>query len=149
MKTYVEFRSTLFPPYEGEELETNPGIFGKRLAEFIYAGLNENGFSPREPLGEDWGWLVELENDSFKLSIGCGNYEEYENGFLCFIEPHKPVIRKFLFFGKIDTTERVSALQKAVDKILRSESAITDVRWYTHEEFNGLSIVDKVENDFD
>jgi hypothetical protein len=35
MLTYVEFRSGNFPPYEGEEQESNPGIFGKRLAEFL------------------------------------------------------------------------------------------------------------------
>ncbi len=147
MKTYVEFRSSAFPPYDGEDSETNPGIFGKRLAEFIFTGLKENGFSPLEPLGEDWGWLVEIKNDSFKLSVGCGNYEEYENGFLCFIEPHTPIIRRFLFFGKVDTTERVNSLQKALDTVLRAEPAITDIRWSTHEEFNRLGA--EGENNFD
>ncbi len=31
MKTQVEFRSTKFPPYEGEEEEINPGLWGRRL----------------------------------------------------------------------------------------------------------------------
>ena len=33
MKTQVEFRSDKFPPYEGEEEQINPGLWGKRLAE--------------------------------------------------------------------------------------------------------------------
>ena len=33
MKTQVEFRSAKFPPYEGEEEEINPGLWGRRLTE--------------------------------------------------------------------------------------------------------------------
>jgi hypothetical protein len=38
MKTHVEFVSNAFPAYPGEEDEINPGIWGKRLAEFIHEG---------------------------------------------------------------------------------------------------------------
>ncbi len=33
MKTQVEFRSSKFPPYDGEHEQINPGLWGKRLAE--------------------------------------------------------------------------------------------------------------------
>ena len=33
MKTQVEFRSSKFTPYEGEQEQINPGLWGKRLAE--------------------------------------------------------------------------------------------------------------------
>ena len=32
MKTQVEFRSKKSPPYDGEEEQINPGLWGKRLA---------------------------------------------------------------------------------------------------------------------
>jgi len=35
MKTQVEFRSSKFPPYEGEQEQINPGLWGKRLAEYL------------------------------------------------------------------------------------------------------------------
>jgi len=35
MRTHVEFTSTAFPAYPGEDQEINSGIFGKRLAEFF------------------------------------------------------------------------------------------------------------------
>lgn len=35
MKTHVEFRSDKFSAYEGEEEEINPGIWGKRLVEYL------------------------------------------------------------------------------------------------------------------
>ena len=33
VKTQVEFRSRKFPPYEGEQEQINPGLWGIRLAE--------------------------------------------------------------------------------------------------------------------
>jgi hypothetical protein len=136
MKTHVEFRSTAFPPYEGEEDEINPGRYGKRVAELLIGGLNRRGFKAFQPHPQDWGWRVEIENDGFPLWIGVGNYEEYPDGFLCFIEPHKPTIRKVLFFGKINTSRRVAALQKAIDEVLSAEPTINSIRWWTYDEFH-------------
>jgi hypothetical protein len=136
MKTHVEFRSTKFPPYDGEEDEINPGRFGKRVAAFLANGLTREGFKIDELIAEDWGWVIPIVNPDFRLWIGCGNYDEYSDGdgFLCFIEPHKPVIWKF--FRKIQTEERIDALRIAMDKVLSSESGITDVKWWSHDEFN-------------
>ena len=135
MKTYVEFRSNEFPPYEGEEEETNPSRYGKRVAEFLVRGLKDKGFEPLEPLAEDWGWKVPIKNDGFKLWIGCGNYDEYPDGFLCFIEPHDRAIRRFPFLWKVDTSAKVSALQAAIDQVLSVNPSIRDKRWWSHEEF--------------
>jgi hypothetical protein len=132
----VEFRSTAFPPYEGEEDEINPGRYGKRVAELLIRGLKQKGFQPSEPLSEDWGWRVTIQNDGFPLWIGVGNYDEYPDGFLCFIEPHKPTIRKFLFLGNIETSAQVISLQNAIDEVLSAEPAINNKRWWTYDEFN-------------
>ena len=43
MKTQVEFRFSKFPPYEGEQEQINPGLWGKRLAEYFVQKLSEKG----------------------------------------------------------------------------------------------------------
>jgi hypothetical protein len=134
MLTYVEFRSDAFPPYDGEAEEINPGRFGKRLAEYLSAELGRRGEKVGELFTEDWGWVVPIENDGFALWIGVGNYEEYPDGFLCFIEPHTEYVRKLL--RKIPTRERVVELQRRVDEALVAHVGIRDVKWSTHEEFN-------------
>ena len=134
MKTQVEFRSEAFPAYESEAQDINPARYGKRLAEFLSAGLRTRGFEPEELVAEDWGWILPIKNDGFKLWIGCGNLEENPGGFLCFIEPHEPMIRKL--FKKIDTKARVEALQKAMDDVLAESAGIRDKKWWTFEEFN-------------
>jgi hypothetical protein len=140
MKTHVEFRSNDFPPYEGEENEINPGRYGKRVAEFLVRGLREKGFVPLEPIAEDWGWVVPIENDGFKLWIGCGNYDEYPDGFLCFIEPHHPTIRPIPYLWKVDTSLRIEALREAMDQLLGANPGVRDRRWWTYDEFNGPGV---------
>jgi hypothetical protein len=137
MQTHVEFRSDRFPPLDGEEERVNPGLWGKRLADFLREGLHNQGFETGEPIAEDWGWVVPVLNAPFRLWIGCGSYQQYPDGFLCFIEPHTPSIRKL--FKKIDTRERIAALQRAMDKVLTEEAGIRAKRWWTHEEFNNQS----------
>lgn len=129
MRTNVEFRSGAFPPHPGEEESTNPGRWGKGVAQYLRAELSARGFPGGEPRPEDWGWVVPIDNAEFDLWVGCGNYEEYPDGFLCFIEPSKPFVRRLL--RKISTVDRIEALAAALDDALRSHSAVRDVRWWT------------------
>ncbi len=107
MRTHLSFRSDDFPACEGEDAAVNPGRHGKRLADFLAAGLPAHGFAATSVGAEDWGWMVELENEAFPLWIGCGNDDDVDNGFLCFIEPSKPFVRKW--FSRIPTEPVVEA----------------------------------------
>jgi hypothetical protein len=135
MKTRVDFRSHNFPPYGSEEEDVNPGRYGKRLAEFLVRKLQTKGFEPREPLAEDWGWLIPIKNGGFRLWIGCGNLDGEADAFLCFIEPHTPRIRRFPFLWTIDASRPVEQLQTALNQILSAEPTIRETRWWTEAEF--------------
>jgi hypothetical protein len=137
MQTHVEFRSDRFPALEDEEKLINPDLWGKRLADFLGEGLREQGFETNEPTPEDWGWVIRVINEPYSLWIGCGHYQEYPDGFLCFIEPHKPFIRKF--FKLIDTRERIGTLQQAMDRVLSEDAGIRAKHWWSYEEFNNPS----------
>jgi hypothetical protein len=127
MKTNVEFKSDKFPPYDGEEDEINPGLWGKRLAEYLQNNLPLHGINVICIGAEDWGWMVELENEEFPLWIGCGHQYGEKNEFLCFIEPSKPFIRKW--FKKIDTKDKVNRVINALANVLESDSDIRDIKW--------------------
>jgi hypothetical protein len=137
MLTHVEFVSTAFPPYDGESEQINPGRFGRRLGEYLASQLNERGIAVGAPVAEDWGWLLPIENEEFELWIGVGNYEEYSDGFLCFIEPHTEYVRKL--WRKVRTRERVEAVQKQIDQALRAHPDVRDVKWWTYEDFHRSS----------
>ncbi len=135
MRTHVEFGSTEFPAYQGEDEEVNPGRFGKRLAEWLATTLRAHGFKVMRVGAEDWGWRVDLENEGFPLWVGCGNYEEFENGFLCFIEPSKPFARKWL--SKVDTSPTVERLASALEAALRQRDDVLRLRWWSDDEVSG------------
>lgn len=55
MKTQVELRSFKFPRYKGEEKQINPGVWGRRLAEYLVQKLSEKGIQTDEIIAEDCG----------------------------------------------------------------------------------------------
>jgi hypothetical protein len=132
LKTHVEFKSDKFPPYDMEEDEVNLGRWGKCLAEYMASKLKTNGVSVGNTYPEDWGWAIPVEGKSVSMWIGCGNYEEYSNGFLCFIEPSKPIVKKW--FKKVDISDEIKLLHNVIDQILKSDDDIMDVKWWSENE---------------
>ncbi len=127
MKTKVEFRSSKFPPYEGEEEQINPGLWGKRLAEYLAQKLAERGIETEELVAEDWGWYIPVRNDEFQLALCCGHQNGNDDEFLCFTDPSTPVVKKL--FRKIDAAPQLMRLTEALQQILSSDPEIRDVVW--------------------
>jgi len=127
MKTQVEFRSSKFPAYEGEEEQINPGLWGKRLAEFLVQKLEERGIATEEMIAEDWGWYVPVRNEGFRLAVCCGHQNGDDDEFLCFTDPGKPIVKRL--FKKIDATAQLKRLTDALQQILASDPDIKDVVW--------------------
>ncbi len=127
MKTQVEFRSSKFPPYEGEEEQINPGLWGKRLAEYLAQKLAEKGIVTEEMVAEDWGWYVPVRNEGFRLALCCGHQNGDDDEFVCFTDPSTPIVKTFL--KKIDATAQLTLLTEALQQILTSDPEIRDVVW--------------------
>ena len=127
MKTQVEFRSSKFPPYDGEEEEINPGLWGKRLAEYLVQKLADLGVETEDIVAEDWGYYVPVRNEGFELALCCGHQNGDDDEFLCFTEPSKPIVKKL--FKKVDATIQLSRLTEALEKILSSDPDIREIVW--------------------
>lgn len=127
MKTEVTFRSDKFPAYDREEDQINPGLWGKRLAEYLVEKLAGTGVETEEPIPEDWGWYIPIKNDRFRLAICCGHQNGDDDEFLCFTDPATPIIRKL--FKKIDATEELGRVTTELERILSADSEIRDVEW--------------------
>ena len=122
MKTHFEFRSAKFPPYDGEEDEINPGVWGRRLAEYLVEKLLAAGIETEAPIAEDWGWYVPVRNDRFRLAICCGHQSGDDDEFLCFTDPSTSQVRKG--FKKIDVTAELTRLTEAIHQILSTDPEI-------------------------
>ena len=127
MKTQVTFRSDKFPPYDGEQDRINPGLWGKRLAEYFVEKLKGTGIETEAIIPEDWGWYIPIKNGGFRLAICCGHQDGDDDEFLCFTEPATPIVKKW--FKTIDATEPLGRLVAAMEKILASDPDIRNVEW--------------------
>lgn len=133
MRTHIEFRSSKFPPYEGEEQASNSGLWGQRLAEYLRQKLPEQGIATREIYVEDWGWVVPLHHEAFPMWIGCGRCQEHEDAYLVFIHPSTPTVRKW-WLKKVDTRADVARVADALDRVLATDPDIRDRRWRAEDE---------------
>ena len=127
MKTQVEFKSARFPPYEGEEEQINPGLWGKRLAEYLAQKLAELDIETQDIVAEDWGYYLPIRNQGFPLGICCGHQDGEDDEFVCFTEPGKPIVKQF--FRKLDATSQLTALTASLAEILGSDPDIREVVW--------------------
>ena len=127
MKTQVEFRSAKFPPYEGEEEQINPGLWGQRLTEYMVGKLSDQGIETGEMYAEDWGWYLPIQIGEAGLGLCCGHQDGDDDEFVCFTEPSTPIVKKL--FRKTDVTAELTRLTGAMQEILSSDPEISDVVW--------------------
>lgn len=66
------FKSSAFELQGAEDELTNPGRFGKSLAEWLSMELEKLNYKV-EVVPEDWGWCVVCERSDYLLWVGCGN----------------------------------------------------------------------------
>jgi hypothetical protein len=125
MRSHLEFRS-------GTLRDAAAPDGGEAVAQLLAKALPGHGFTVERVFAEDWGRCVAIANRDFPLWIGCGGYAEYSDGMLCFIEPSRPVIRKWL--RRIDVSARVEALADAMERILADSGRARDLRWWSPEE---------------
>ena len=127
MRTQAEFRSSKFPPYEGEEEQLNPGVWGRRLGEYLVDGLPSHGMRVEPIIAEDWGWYIPLELDGVRLAVCCGHQDGDAEEFVVFTDPSRPTGRRGL--RKVDVTAQLTALTDALAEILTADPGIRDVVW--------------------
>lgn len=116
MKTLFKFKSADFPEYVDREDSIRPGLYGRRLAEFMSTKLAGAGYRVLGIFPEPDGWIVELENANFPLRVACCSFIDAPGTYICAIDPAKAFVR--LWFERIPTMEIVGPLGDAVEKIL-------------------------------
>ena len=128
MRSHIEFRSEALLKADAPSRD----VHGQSVANLLADQLPQHGYEIIEVAPEDWGWRVQLKNETFPLWIGCGHYEEYPDGHMCFIEPSKPYVRRWL--KRVDTGEVIEPLATAIERVLCASALVSNVRWWTDAE---------------
>ena len=122
----LSFDSGAFPVAEGEDAETNPGIFGKALAGWLSKRLNDRGVPANEPYAEDWGWCVELANQKYRTGFACSSEDNQRTAWRIFAFADLGLFGQFR--GKDAANRTVNDLIANVKELLSNERSVTNLR---------------------
>jgi hypothetical protein len=124
----LEFRSSAFAVEAGEDKQTNPGIFGKALAQWVAEQLRAMGFSPGEVIAEDFGWCVPIESKPHNLYVACASAEEQPNHWRVFAFAEGGLMARLL--GRDQSAQSVASLFTNLKELLQSAPHVQEL----HEE---------------
>jgi hypothetical protein len=119
-----------------EDEEINPRMYGRQLAVWLKAQLENAGYVVEEIINEDWGRCLVCARDPFMLWVGCGSRADYDTAhpgdpppnhaevvWHCFATAEVSFLKRL--FRKIDTAPAVTKLHTDLGRILQAEPAIT------------------------
>lgn len=124
------FKSSKFEIEPGEDEEINPGVYGRQLAVWLKARLEDNGYSVEKIIDEDWGRCLMCSRDPSMLWVGCANVRDlnFPSGHApnkedvvwhCFVTAEVPFWKRV--FHREETTSAIAKLHADLGRILRAE----------------------------
>ena len=122
----LEFESSAFAVIPGEDDETNPGIYGKALAQWLAEQLRAAGFSPGAVIAEDFGWCVPIESEPHSLYVACASTGAKSDQWRVFAFAEGGVMARLL--GKDRSAASLAALFTALRHCLESAPIIHHLR---------------------
>jgi hypothetical protein len=120
------FESTAFQVSEGEDQETNPGVFGKALAGWLSAELGHRGIRTLGVIAEDFGWCVAVASDASKLYVACANVEDKKTAWQVFVFAEGGFLKRLL--GKDVSGAALASLHANIKDILSGNPGIQGLR---------------------
>jgi hypothetical protein len=145
--TRLKFRWDASQDRDSSGTLSDPMAHLLRLIEQISSGLRERQFIVGRPMADGTpGWVrnswaydccytvpIEYQNNNFSIQVGY--FDEHDDGFYCFIEPHSPTIWR-LFWRVNMQVEFVPKLQESIDQILKSDKQANSLKWSTFDDYD-------------
>jgi hypothetical protein len=110
----------------GEDSATNPGIYGKSLAQWLAAQLHAAGFAVGAVFAEDFGWCIPVGAKPHALHVACASigYTSYQWGVFVFAEGG------FIasLFGKNRSVASLDEVFAAIRRCLEAAPSVRELR---------------------
>lgn len=124
---HVVFSSSKFPVEPGEDEETNPGIYGRALANWVAAKLKERSVAVERVLAEDFGWCVMVRSRPFSLWIGCASLDGDTARWQMAVTLERGLLGRL--FGRNEAQIELDQLREHFRAIVRDIPDATDIEW--------------------
>jgi hypothetical protein len=122
----LEFESSAFAVIPGEDEATNPGIYGKALAEWLGNQLRAAGIPAGSIIAEDFGWCVPVAGSPHQLYVACASTQEAPNQWQVFAFAEGGLAARLL--GRDKSAASLASLFTAVRKCLELHPNVRGLR---------------------
>jgi hypothetical protein len=119
----LRFESSAFAVTPGEDEETNPGIYGKSLAQWLSEQLASRGVRVTGVIAEDFGWCVGIDSTPHAAYVACASTEDELRQWGVFVFAEGGLMARLL--GKDKRAEVVASLFALVKDILSSSQNVS------------------------
>jgi len=123
---HLEFESGAFPVTPGEDERTNPGIYGKALAEWLKLELRSDGLATGNVIAEDFGWCVPIKASNHSVYVVCASFEDGSKQWHVFAFAEGALLARL--FGKDPRGESLSRVYGAVRQRLEAHPDVRNLR---------------------
>lgn len=115
------FQSSRFEVMQDEDELTNPGIFGRSLAEWVAHELPTHGYRALgDVIPEDFAWCVPVAAEDCELYVACANAED---GWQAYVFADCGLMERLA--GRDQRASAVAGLYSAVRTILEDAPGIS------------------------
>jgi hypothetical protein len=118
----IEFRSTIFEVAEGEDEETNPGIYGKSLAAWLASQLR---VPEEDVVAEDFGWCVPVKSSQHRVYVACSSEDGSKDKWRVFVFAEGGFVSRVL--GRDTRVAEVTSVFARVKQMLEANSGISEI----------------------
>ena len=121
----LTFTSNLFVVEPGEDLETNPGIFGRSFARWLSTTLGSIGLSTGEVFAEDFGWCFTVDAGSRKTTVACASGSEAPTQWRVFVFAEDGLFARIR--GGDRSSESVEEVHSSIHALLSAHPDVHDL----------------------
>lgn len=115
----LEFESTDFAVMDGEDDETNPGIYGRALAGWVAAQLE---VSEDDIIPEDFGWCVPAKSSPYRLYVACSSEDDSKNKWRVFVFAEGGLMSRLL--GRDSRAKEIESLFSKIKSVLSTHPGV-------------------------
>ena len=105
-----------------EDTDTNPGVFGRSLANYLATQMRARGWNVESIIPEDFGYCVMLARKPLMLWIACGNRNGSTDEWIAFAVAEGGLLKRAL--GEESPSAEFDRVSDALGEIMKSAPGV-------------------------
>ena len=115
-------RATGFLIQPGEDAETNPGVYGRALADYLVTQIRGRGVDVEMVIPEDFGYCIMLKRRPMRLWIACANRGGCTDEWIAFAVAEGGFLGRVM--GNIHPAQQIDRISAMLGEITKAAPGV-------------------------